>query len=130
MKSYGAETFDELLKQAAASPRLRANLNIHGSLDDPINRLFIAALPGSPFAIQRHPDRWELVSCLRGRFISRIHDDTGMVVAEYRMGDDCVTVEIPAGTWHSLEVLEPAVFLEVKPGESRPLFSVRDKAEK
>jgi len=121
MKSYGPETFDELLKQAAASPRLRANLNIHGSLDDPTNRLFIAALPGSPFAIQRHPDRWELVTCLRGRFVSRIHDDTGKVIAEYRMGDECVTLEIPAGTWHSLEVLEPAVFLEVKPGPYHPV---------
>ena len=121
MKSYSATNFDELLKKAAESPRLRTNLNIHASPDEAINRLFIAALPGSPFAIQRHPDRWELVTCLRGRFVSRIHDDSGKVVAEYRMGDDCVTLEIPAGTWHSIEVLEPSVFLEVKRGPSAPV---------
>ena len=121
MKPYSAATFDEMLKKAAGSPRLRTNLNIHASTDDPVNRLFIAALPGSPFAIQRHPDRWELLTCLRGRFVSRIHDDTGKVVAEYRMGEDCVTLEIPAGTWHSLEVLEPSVLLEVKPGPYAPV---------
>ena len=121
MKHYSAETFDELLKKAAESPRLRANLNIHESTDDPVNRLFIAALPGSPFAIQRHPDRWELVSCLRGRFVSRIHDDAGKVVAEYRMGEECVTLEIPAGSWHSIEVSEPSVFLEIKPGPYVPV---------
>ena len=121
MKSYSATNFDELLKKAAESPRLRTNLNIHASPDEAINRLFIAALPGSPFAIQRHPDRWELVTCLRGRFVSRIHDDSGKVVAEYRMGDECVTLEIPAGTWHSIEVLEPSVFLEVKRGPYAPV---------
>ena len=121
MKPYGEEIFDELLKKAAESPRLRANLNIHESTGDPVNRLFIAALPGSPFAIQRHPDRWELVTCLRGRFVSRIHDDAGKVAAEYRMGEETVTLEIPAGTWHSIEVLEPAVFLEIKPGPYTPV---------
>ena len=121
MKRYTAETFDELLRKAAASPRLRTNLNIHDSTDEPINRLFIAALPGSPFAIQRHPDRWELVTCLRGRFISRIYDDAGNVTAEYRMGEDTVTLEIPAGAWHNIEVLEPSVLLEVKRGPYIPV---------
>ena len=121
MKRYNAETWEELLKKAAASPRLRTNLNIHASPEEPINRLFIAALPGSPFAIQRHPDRWELVTCLLGRFLSRIHDDTGAVIAEYRMGEDTVTLEIPAGTWHSTVILEPSVFLEVKRGPYAPV---------
>ena len=103
------------------SPRLRTDLNIHESPGDPVNRLFIAALPGSPFAIRRHPDRRELVTCLPGRFVSRIHDGTGKVTAEYRMGEDCVTLEIPSGTRHSIEVLEPTVFFEVKPGPRMPV---------
>ena len=37
------------------------------------------------------------------------------------MGEDRVTLEIPAGTWHSLEVLEPSVFLEIKPGPYHPV---------
>jgi len=120
-KTITPELLDELLVKAAESPRLRTNFNLHESTDDPVNRLCIAVQPGSVFPVQRHPDKWELVTCLRGSFISRIHNDRGEILREYRMGGNTITLEIPAGTWHSIEPLTPCVFLEVKPGPYVPV---------
>ncbi len=120
-KTITPQLLDELLAKAAASPRLRTNFNLHENTDDPVNRLCIAAQTGSVFPIQRHPGKWELVTCLRGKFVSRIYGDKGQVLREYRMGEDVTSLEIPAGTWHSIEVLTPCVFLEVKPGPYAPV---------
>jgi cupin fold WbuC family metalloprotein len=121
MKKYTQEFLDDLLKKAAESPRLRTNYNIHEDTDDPINRLYIAAVPGTEFATHRHADRWELVTCLRGSFISRIFDDNGKVIDEIQMGKEMVSIELPPGTWHTIEVLTPCVFLEVKKGPYAPV---------
>ena len=120
MKSFSMGFFDELLQKAAENPRLRTNFNIHDDTDDPINRLFIAAVPGTEFATHRHQDKWELVTCLKGSFISKVLNDDGEVIREFRMGEDTVTIELPPGAWHTIEVLTPCVFLEVKKGPFVP----------
>ena len=121
MKSFSQNIFDELLQKAAESPRLRTNFNIHDDTADPINRLYIAAVPGTEFATHRHQGKWELVTCIKGSFISKILNDDGDVIQEFRMGEDTVTIELPPGVWHTIEVLTPCVFLEVKQGPYAPV---------
>lgn len=122
MKLLNKTKIDEMLAAAKENPRLRVNFNFHDDLNETVNRLCIAALPGSPFAIQRHPDKWEMLCVVYGSLICRWHDDAGRVTQELTFGTgENVIIEIPAGTWHSLEVLTPCVFYEVKKGPYVPV---------
>lgn len=123
MKTITRTIIRELLEKAAENPRRRTNWNIHETPDDAINRLCIAAMPDSQFGIQRHPGKWELVTCLAGSFISRTYDDAKNILSEIELSENSETrvIEIPAGTWHNVEILTPCVFLEVKPGPYAPV---------
>ena len=122
MKLLNQAKIAELLEAAAGNPRKRVNFNFHDDVNETVNRLCIAALPGSPFAIQRHPGKWELLCLVHGRVICRWYDDAGHAVEEITMepGGN-VMLEIPAGVWHNLEVLSPCVFYEVKLGPYVPV---------
>ena len=69
MKLLDNATLTELLATAAASPRRRANHNIHPLLEGPVQRFFNAMQPGTYVRPHRHstPPRWELFVVLRGR---------------------------------------------------------------
>jgi hypothetical protein len=63
MKIVTAHTIVELLSRAAASPRKRANLNLHTELSDPTNRFLNAGLSGTYVRPHCHRiGKWELVS--------------------------------------------------------------------
>lgn len=77
-----------------------------------------AMLPGTVVPIHRHPHSNENVVLIRGKVAEVIYDDGGVELERFLMdtsvGDfGCV---VPAGAWHSVEVLEPSVILEVKDG--------------
>lgn len=123
MKQITDAILDDLASQAQASPRQRANLNLHQTLDDPIQRLAIAMEPGTYVRPHRHPHTWELLQPLRGRFLVLHFDETGTVTARTVLGEDSRVVENPTGQWHAVLSLDVGgVIFEVKHGPYRPLL--------
>jgi len=112
----------ELSQQARLSPRLRANRNLHGELTDPVQRLAIAMEPDTFVRPHRHPQTWEMLSALRGRFVVLLFDDAGVVTSRTVLGEECRVIEFPAGTWHAVLSLDGGgVIFEVKQGPYTPL---------
>ncbi len=119
MNLFSRTLFDELAARAAASPRHRANHNVHASPSDPVQRFFIAANRNSYFRPHRHQTKSELALVIRGRFDVVTFDEAGTLTARYSIGDGCANVgfETPRGTWHTLAAhADGAVFFEVKEG--------------
>lgn len=122
MKGITSASLGELSSQARLSPRLRANLNLHEELADPIQRLAIAMEPGTYVRPHRHPHTWELLTPLSGRFLVLYFDEAGTVTARTVLGEECRVLENPAGQWHAvLSLDEGGVIFEVKHGPYRPL---------
>ena len=126
MKIIDHQTLRALSAKAVASPRLRANHNLHPATDDPINRFCNAIEPGSYVRPHRHAGagRWELFVCLTGAVVALIFDDAGVVTerVEVRAGGPVLGIEIPADTWHTVTALEAgSSVLEMKSGPYRPM---------
>ena len=123
MKHITDPMLDVLSLQASSSPRLRANQNLHQHLDDPIQRLAIAMEPDTVVLPHRHPDTWEMLLALRGRFVVLIFDDAGTVLERTVLGERCSVLEFPANTWHAVLSLDHGgVIFEVKHGPYRPVI--------
>lgn len=102
-------TFDDLKQQssaAASAPRLRAHRNFHPELSDPVQRLAIAMEPGTYIRPHRHPHTFELLLPLSGRFVILNFDEQGVVTRRVVLGEECVALEMDAGTWHSVLSLD------------------------
>jgi len=122
LKQITTAMLDELGRQAQASPRSRANLNLHPRLDDPIQRLAIAMEPGTYVRPHRHPHTWELLYPLAGRFMVLHFDEDGTLSARAQLGADTRLIELPASTWHAVLSLDHgAVIFEVKHGPYQPI---------
>lgn len=122
MKKLSASELTLLGQQAAQSPRLRANSNLHSELSDPIQRLAIAMEPDTLILPHRHPHTWEVLTALRGTFTVLMFDATGKVIERAELGSDSSVVEIPAGGWHAvLSRAVGAVIFEVKHGPYMPI---------
>ena len=64
--------------------------------------------PGTVMPIHRHRKTSETICMVRGKMVMRLHDDKGNVTDEFVM-EPCgehPMVQVEAGQWHSLEVLE------------------------
>ncbi len=123
MKLINQELFDGLIVRAAAAPRRRANHNLHPALDDPVQRLLVAAKLDTYFRPHRHETRWECAVVLQGAFDVITFDDAGVSTGRVRLGgpDGALGFEIEAGVWHSwLPVADNGVFFEVKQGPYDP----------
>lgn len=119
------EILDELSVKAKASPRLRMNLDLRNSVDDKSQRMLNAIEPGSPLPIHRHRSSSETVVCLRGRLVEEFYDDLGHICTErieLSPNGPVVALNIPAGQWHTVKVLESGTcILECKDGAYEPL---------
>ena len=127
MKLVTSRMLDELIVQAGENKRLRLNYNIHESLSDPVQRLFIAAGLTSYFRPHKHPGKSEFAIVMRGLFNVVIFDDKGVVTERITAGPDADTFgfEIPAGLYHTwIPRMEQSVFFEVKEGPYDPATSV------
>ncbi|MCG6964865.1 MAG: WbuC family cupin fold metalloprotein [Acidobacteria bacterium] len=115
----------DLTAEAAASPRQRANLNLHPTLADPYQRFFNALHQGTYIRPHRHESgRWETFVILGGRAVMLTFDDNGTVLqrAELSPAGPQVAVEIPGGEWHTVAAMGTGtVLLELKPGPYRPV---------
>lgn len=123
MHIFDSRLLDELSAKATASPRQRANFNIHASAADPVQRFFVVANRQSYFRPHRHLSRSELALVVRGRFDIVTFDDSGTVVARYLIGDGTGSFgfETPRATWHTLIARgDGGAFFEVKEGPYDP----------
>ena len=133
---------DNLLEQAAASPRLRMNYDLRTSPEDSSQRMLNALLPGTVLPIHRHTKTTEVLVLLRGKMEEifyeegsesvwdgdshcmdlcrkRVLRETSRVLLE--AGGEVQGLCIPVGQWHTVNVLEPTVILECKDGKYEPL---------
>jgi cupin fold WbuC family metalloprotein len=123
MKIFSRTLLDELAAKASASPRKRANHNIHASPTDTVQRFFIAADRATYFRPHRHLTRSELALVLRGRFEVVTFDDDGHVTGRHAVGEDTTGIgfETPRETWHTvIACSDGATFLEIKEGPYDP----------
>lgn len=126
----------KLLYEAAENPRLRQNYDLRTSSDDNSQRMLNALLPGTVVPIHRHPNSTENVLLLHGKLVEVLYEEerpedgieqkqdmaigrrfheTARIVLDPSSGSyGCV---VPAGTWHTVEVLEPSVIYESKDGK-------------
>ena len=116
---------DKLTEEAKASPRLRMNMDLRNSDSDSSQRMLNAIEPGSPLPIHRHQKTSETVVCLRGRLVEEYYDELERICTEsieLTPNGPVVALNIPAGQWHTVRVLESGtVILEMKNGAYEPL---------
>lgn len=116
---------DELAAQAKSSPRLRMNYDLRNSAEDTSQRMLNAIEPCSPIPIHRHQKTSETVVILRGHLREIFYDDLERrvdEVIELKAGGSVVALNIPAGQWHTIEVLESGtVIMEIKDGSYEPI---------
>lgn len=112
-----------LLAEAGVSPRLRMNIDLRNSGDDGSQRMLNALLPGTAVPIHRHRETSETTVILRGRLFMVFYDDLGGQTERFLLDPSLGNhgVQIPRGQWHSVEVVEPSVILEMKEGRYAPL---------
>ena len=117
------ELLDEVTAKAEESPRLRINFNLHDSLDAKAQRLINVLLPGTVLPIHRHRHTAETYVLLRGKMFVVFYNDLGAQIERYLLDPTIGNygVQIPAGQWHGIEVIEPSAIFEVKDGPYTPL---------
>ena len=128
----------DLLAKAAENPRLRQNYDLRTSPDDSSQRMLNALLPGTVVPIHRHPHSTENVLLLQGKLVEILYEEerlgdgfergmdaqdvangrrlreTARIVLDPFLGSfGCI---VPAGVWHTVEVIEPSVIYEAKDG--------------
>ena len=108
---------------AKESPRLRKNYNFHETLDDPCQRMLNIMLKGTKFEIHRHTNTAESFVMLKGCLDLIYFNDKGEETDRFRL--DPLTgnygIHIPAGQWHSLEIIEDSTIFETREGPYIPV---------
>lgn len=137
------QLLDDLSAQAKANPRLRQSYDLRTTPDDNSQRMLNALEPGTIMPIHRHRNTSETMVVVKGKLLERFYDDNGNIIDEFVMEPLSVPsksslhsvpegecneptipmVQIEAGQWHSLEVLEEGtVIFEAKDGSYAPLI--------
>lgn len=129
----------ELFDKAVVSERKRMNFDLRTSPNDGGQRMLNALMPGTVVPIHRHPMSNESVICLSGKLVEIIYEEV-VIAKDFSMGMDAQDVPsgsrfkevarymldpkngnfgcvVPAGAWHTVEVLEPSVIFEAKDGK-------------
>ncbi|NDV64960.1 WbuC family cupin fold metalloprotein [Bacteroides sp. 224] len=106
-------------QQAQESQRLRMNYNFHDALDAPAQRLLNALQIGTDLPIHRHQHTAETYILLQGELKVLYYNDnkevTETAILNPLKGNH--GIHIPAGQWHTIEVLaSDSVIFEVKDG--------------
>lgn len=140
-KIFDINFLDGLLQQAKESPRLRQNYDLRNSSEDTSQRMLNALQLGTQVPIHRHETTAETVVCLCGKLEEIIYEE----VIEYIKDNDAKSfdggdvmrkvsyretaryllsptegnhgMQIPPNTWHSINVIEPAIIFEAKDGK-------------
>jgi len=124
MKIIDTSLLDSVTEQATKSPRLRMNHNFHESMEAKSQRLLNALEPGTEIPIHRHRTTAETYILLRGTIGVLFYNNEREIIETTELNPlkGKYGIDIPAGQWHTLEVLEPGtVIFEVKDGPYRAI---------
>ena len=134
------ELLETLLVEAKENPRLRQNFDLRTSSADTSQRMLNALQPQTEVPIHRHEKTSETVICLVGKLEEIIYEEVNDYVHETTSCCDDVIrqksfkevsrqilspaegkfgIQIPAGAWHTINIIEPSVILEAKDGAYR-----------
>lgn len=114
---------DEISSMAKNSERLRMNRDMRNSEEDGSQRMLNALEIGTVLPVHRHPSSSETQILLRGRIDVIFYDDNRNEIQRFHLDPTkgMYGVDVPAGMWHNLVVIEPAVIFEAKDGKYEPL---------
>lgn len=124
MESIDKNLLDTVSAAAKSSERLRMNHNFHDALNAPCQRMLNALEPGTFVPIHRHKHTAETYILLRGKLKIFFYNEEKVIVEEEVLDQSygCYGVHIPAGVWHSMEVLESGtIIFETKDGPYTPI---------
>lgn len=112
---------DALSTEAKVSTRLRSHHCLHKTYQDKVQRVYIAAEPGTYIRPHAHMevDKWEYISVIRGAvdFLLFSHEGKLQQRIPLQAGGEASAIEVSPGTWHTLLVRQAGTILfEVKPG--------------
>lgn len=123
---FDKDFLEKLIEQAIENPRLRQCFDLRTSSADSSQRILNALLPGTVVPIHRHLNTSETVICLCGKMDEVIYEESGFnkespALHEVQRIRLCPAkgkygCQIPVGTWHTVEVIEPSVIFEAKDG--------------
>ena len=134
------ELLETLLVEAKENPRLRQNFDLRTSSADTSQRMLNALQPQTEVPIHRHEKTSETVICLVGKLEEIIYEEVNEYVHETTSCCDDVIrqksfkevsrqilfpadgkfgIQIPAGAWHTINIIEPSVIFEAKDGAYR-----------
>lgn len=123
---FDCEFLEKLLAAAKESPRLRQHYDLRNSESDGSQRMLNALMPETEVPVHRHETTAETVICLTGRLevilMEKLPDEMGLVcyrvLSEHLLcpAEGKYGMQIPAGTWHTMEAIEPSVIFEAKDG--------------
>lgn len=134
-KLFDKEFVDKLFAEAAASPRLRQNHDLRNSANDTSQRMLNALMPSTVVPIHQHTETAETVICLCGKLeeilyereeVANKNGTTDVIFKETARYMLCPEqsvygMQIPAGVWHTVNVIEPSVIFEAKDGAYVPV---------
>lgn len=117
------KTLDTIEQKAKESPRLRANLCLHKTPEDKVQKMINVLLPGTEMPIHRHMNSAETLSLLRGAIVISFFDEDGNMSTQIEMSHKTgvLAIDIPKDQWHTVDVIEPTALLEIKEGPYRPI---------
>lgn len=115
------ELLVQLQEKARKSERLRVNYDLRTTPDDTSQRMLNALMPGTEVPVHRHEDTTETVVCLYGKLEEILYEKNGEEFKEVSRHllspkDGKYGIQIPAGVWHTIVVMEPSVIFEAKDG--------------
>lgn len=123
MRLITQQLLDDLLEQAARSPRRRVPYRFHEH-EEPVQRMLNAIVPGSYVTPHKHenPDKVELIAVLTGSAAMFQFSDTGEITELHIMTADGPLrgVDIAPRTLHNFVALTPCVVLEIIQGPYHP----------
>lgn len=124
MEIIDTNLLDTVSAVAKSSKRLRMNHNFHETLEAPCQRMLNALEPGTFVPIHRHIHTAETYILLRGKLKIFFYNEEKVIIEEEILDQShgCHGVHIPAGVWHSMEVLESGtIIFETKDGPYTPI---------
>lgn len=115
---------NQLLCQASNNERLRINLDLRNSSSDTSQRMLNALYPGTKVPIHKHEETSETIICICGRLEEIFYEPVNSDNSEFKETSRILLcpnegkfgMQIPAGVWHSINVIEPSVIFEAKDG--------------
>lgn len=124
LEYINTDFIQSLWNEAENSPRLRMNFDMRNSAADTSQRMLNALLPGTEVPIHRHESTEESVICLCGKLEEIFYEECETCeggfkeIARYTLcpNEGKYGIQVPAGMWHSINVIEPSAIFEAKDG--------------